>query len=54
VHHAEEEETEMFPRARKLMSREELRELHERLAETKTALTEGVLTKLVELLRPSS
>jgi hemerythrin-like domain-containing protein len=54
VHHAEEEETEMFPRARKLMSREELRELHERLAETKTAFTEGVLTKLVELLRPSS
>jgi len=52
-HHAEDEETEMFPRARKLMSRAELRELHERLADTKTALTEGVLTKLVELVRPS-
>jgi len=52
-HHAEEEETEMFPRARKLLSREELRELHERLAEAKTSLTESVLTKLVELVRPS-
>jgi hemerythrin-like domain-containing protein len=52
-HHAEEEETEMFPRARKLMSREELVALHERLAEAKTSLTEGVLTKLVELVRPS-
>jgi hemerythrin-like domain-containing protein len=52
-HHAEEEETEMFPRARKLMSRGELVELHDRLAEAKTSLTESVLTKLVELVRPS-
>ena len=52
-HHAEEEETEMFPRARKLMGRHKLLELHDRLAEAKTSLTEGVLTKLVELVRPS-
>jgi hemerythrin-like domain-containing protein len=52
-HHAEEEETEMFPRARKLMSRRELLEMHERLAEAKTSLTESILTKLVELVRPS-
>ena len=52
-HHAGEEEKEMFPRARKLMSRGELVELHDRLAEAKTSLTESVLTKLVELVRPS-
>lgn len=46
-HHAEEEETEMFPRARKLMGREKLAELGERLAEAKLSLTEQVLTKLV-------
>jgi hemerythrin-like domain-containing protein len=51
-HHAEEEETEMFPRARKLMGREKLAELGERLAEAKLSLTEKVLTKLVELVRP--
>ena len=51
-HHAEEEETEMFPRARKLMGREELVKLGARLAEAKSSLTEGVLTKLVELVRP--
>ena len=46
-------DTVMFPRARKLMSRGELVELHDRLAEAKTSLTESVLTKLVELVRPS-
>jgi hemerythrin superfamily protein len=51
-HHAAEEETEMFPRARKLMGRDKLVELGERLAEAKLSLTEKVLTKLVELVRP--
>jgi hemerythrin superfamily protein len=51
-HHAEEEETEMFPRARKLLGREELVRLGEELAQAKASLTESVLTKLVELVRP--
>jgi len=51
-HHAEEEETEMFPRARKLMDREELARLGEQLAQAKASLTGSVLTKLVELVRP--
>ncbi len=51
-HHAEEEETEMFPRARKLMGREELVRLGDQLAQAKVSLTESVLTKLVELVRP--
>ena len=51
-HHAEEEETEMFPRARKLMDREELVRLGDQLAQAKVSLTERVLTKLVELVRP--
>jgi hemerythrin-like domain-containing protein len=37
-HHADEEEKEMFPRARKLLDREELRELGERLAKRKKEL----------------
>lgn len=37
-HHADEEEKEMFPRAKKLMSKEELRDLGERLQERKKAL----------------
>jgi len=51
-HHAEEEETEMFSRARKLLGREELVRLGEELAKGKVSLTENVLTKLVELVRP--
>jgi len=51
-HHAEEEEAQMFPRARKLLDREKLLQLGEELAHAKTSLTEGVLTKLVELVRP--
>jgi len=51
-HHAEEEETEMFPRARKLLGRDELVRLGEELAQAKVSLTERVLTKLVELVRP--
>jgi hemerythrin superfamily protein len=37
-HHAEEEEKEMFPRARQVMEREELRELGERMAARKLQL----------------
>jgi hemerythrin-like domain-containing protein len=37
-HHADEEEEEMFPRAKKLLSREELLELGERMAERKKEL----------------
>lgn len=37
-HHAEEEESEMFPRAKKLMSKEELLALGEQLAKEKLAL----------------
>jgi hemerythrin superfamily protein len=51
-HHADEEETQMFPRAKSLLGREKLLRLGERLAEQKASLTESVLTKLVELVRP--
>jgi hemerythrin-like domain-containing protein len=37
-HHAEEEESEMFPRARKLFDREELLRLGDELTQAKTAL----------------
>jgi hemerythrin-like domain-containing protein len=37
-HHADEEEKDMFPRARKLMSRDELRDLGERMAAQKKEL----------------
>ncbi len=50
-HHAEEEETQMFPRARKLMDRQELVRLGEELAKAKISIREGVLTKLVEIVR---
>jgi len=42
----------MFPRARKLLGRGELVRLGEELAQAKVSLTERVLTKLVELVRP--
>ena len=40
-HHAKEEEKEMFPRARKLFSKDELQELGEQLAARKEALKRG-------------
>lgn len=40
-HHAEEEEKEMFPRARKLMDREQLVELGQQLAEAKVSMNGG-------------
>ena len=51
-HHAEEEETEMFPRAKKFLDQETLLKLGEELARARTSLSESVLTKLVELVRP--
>ena len=50
-HHAEEEETEMFPRARKLMDREELLHLGQQLALAKESMTGSILTKLTEMVR---
>ena len=50
-HHAEEEETEMFPRARKLMDREELLQLGQQLARAKESMTGSILTKLTEMVR---
>jgi hemerythrin superfamily protein len=49
-HHAEEEETEMFPRAKTLMDREELLRLGEQLAKAKESLTGGIITKLAGLV----
>jgi hypothetical protein len=40
-HHAEEEETEMFPRAKKLMDRAQLMELGQQLADAKASLNGG-------------
>lgn len=40
-HHAEEEETEMFPRAKKLMDRAQLMELGQQLAAAKASLNGG-------------
>lgn len=48
-HHAEEEESEMFPRARKLMDREELRQLGEELARARETATTGVIGRLAGL-----
>jgi hemerythrin-like domain-containing protein len=45
-HHAEEEETQMFPKARRIMSATELRDLGNRLQERKKELQAGVLTRV--------
>jgi hemerythrin-like domain-containing protein len=53
-HHVKEEEKEMFPRAKKLMDREELLKLGERLARAKRALVKdrrGFGKKLSKLVR---
>jgi hemerythrin-like domain-containing protein len=50
-HHAEEEETEMFPRARKLMDREELVQLGQQLAQAKDSMNGNILTRLTEMVR---
>ena len=42
----------MFPRAKTLLGGEQLLRLGEQLAQQKASLTESVLTKLVELVRP--
>ena len=43
VHHAEEEEKQMFPRAKKLMEKDQLLGLGQQLAEAKQALKGGAL-----------
>lgn len=50
-HHAEEEEEQMFPRARKLMDRERLVELREQLARAREAAQAGFLEKVAGMLR---
>jgi hemerythrin-like domain-containing protein len=50
-HHAGEEESEMFPRARKLLSREDLLRLGEQLTRAKESAKAGILDKLVGLVR---
>ena len=50
-HHAEEEESEMFPRARKLMNRERLMELGEELARAKESARAGIMEKLTGMIR---
>jgi hemerythrin-like domain-containing protein len=50
-HHAEEEETQMFPRVKKLMDRERLMELGEELARAKESAKAGVMEKLSGMVR---
>jgi hemerythrin-like domain-containing protein len=50
-HHAEEEEEEMFPRARKLMERERLVGLGEELVKAKEAAQAGFIERLTGMLR---
>jgi hemerythrin-like domain-containing protein len=47
-HHAEEEETEMFVKARKVMSATQLRELGERMDTRKQQLQAGLLTRVAQ------
>lgn len=49
-HHAEEEETEMFPRARKLMTRDELLRLGVEMARLKESLARGLVGRLAGLV----
>ncbi len=50
-HHAGEEESEMFPRARKLMTHEDLVRLGDDLARAKESAQAGMLERLVGLVR---
>ena len=50
-HHAEEEESEMFPRARKLMDRERLMELGGDLARAKESARAGIMERLTGMVR---
>jgi len=49
-HHAQEEETEMFPKARKAMGAARLRELGQEIEERKRQLTSGTLRRAVEAI----
>lgn len=49
-HHAEEEEAEMFPRARKLMDREELLRLGGEMAKAKETIARGIVGRLAGLV----
>ena len=49
-HHAEEEETEMFPRARKLMTRDELLRLGAEMARLKASMARGLVGRLAGLV----
>ena len=50
-HHAEEEESEMFPRVKKLMDRKRLMELGEELTRAKESAKAGVMAKLSGMVR---
>jgi len=49
-HHAKEEETEMFPRARKLMTRDDLLRLGAEMAQLKEAMGRGLASRLAGLV----
>ena len=49
-HHAEEEETEMFPRARKLMTHDELLRLGAEMTRLKESMTRGLVGRLAGLV----
>ena len=49
-HHAQEEEKEMFPKARKAMGAARLRELGQEIEERKRQLTSGTLRRAVEAI----
>jgi hemerythrin superfamily protein len=49
-HHADEEEAEMFPRARKLMDREELLRLGGEMAKAKESMARGIVGRLAGLV----
>ena len=49
-HHAEEEETEMFPRARKLMAQDELLRLGGEMARLKESMARGIVGRMAGLV----